>query len=436
MKPNESSAPGKAGKAVSSRVIRAALLGWLASLCVTGLLYATGVLTGISRVFYGGNVDAGGAIWQWVPAVLVAGFLAWLMVDIASLVLRLTVAVVTLVEVAVMGWVLSTFGVAWCPTVALVAGGGAVAFGLVYCQTADGRRKGIVETLFAGKISEATANAFIDSKEPFRPYGEQREASSVTCEIFNRLRLEDILPASAYMALLNQFGRVVRVALKQAGGIVEQTSGESVVAFFGAFVPSKDHAAEASLAAVYLASELEHFRGECIENWEVVLDCRIAVNSGSVVTGLAGGASSPGYRVVGSSVDFGHRLCLANQFYGSQILMGPQAYDLAGKSVEVRPLDLVRRTNEEPGKPKFESFEIYELLAVKGDLPPEEQERRDLFWRGVILYRSRLWEEAAKCFEVALNDAGSEDAPARLYLNRIAMRQKGVEVAECEWVKG
>jgi len=132
----------------------------------------------------------------------------------------------------------------------------------------------------------------------------------------------------------------------------------------------------------------------------------VAVHSGTVSVGALGNH----FFVTGETVDFCRRLCQANPTYGTRILAGQQAVE-AG-AVEVRPVELIwnhaAQTREE----------VYELLALQGGLSVEERARREIFWKGVILCRRKLWSAAAAQFEIVLRDTAAGDALVRFYLAR------------------
>jgi len=135
---------------------------------------------------------------------------------------------------------------------------------------------------------------------------------------------------------------------------------------------------------------------------------------------LAAAGYAGGFRVTGEPIEFCRRLCIANTLFGSRILLGPRAFQLAPEAVEVRPMELFHPHGQQAPE------EIYELLALKNQLTPEEAERRDTFWRGIVLFRARQWDLAAAHFETVLRrDAACEDGPSRFYLERIAHLRDG-----------
>jgi len=70
-------------------------------------------------------------------------------------------------------------------------------------------------------------------------------------------------------------------------------------------------------------------------------------------------------------------------------------------------------------KGKDKPVRIYELLARKGVLGEEFQKARDLFSKGLELYRGQKWEEAAALFQQVLAILPG-DGPAKTFLSRCA----------------
>lgn len=361
---------------------------------------------------------------QWLAALVLCLVLGWTTVDITSLPLKLMVAGIALLETATLGWVVHTVGGAWSPVMALVGGGLATLFGLIYCQTEEGQRKQITEGLFADRVSARTLREFVDSDLPLPLAGAHREVSTVVCELVNAEKLSQQLPPEVYLALLNQFSDVVAEKVKEAGGIVDLIEGHRVAGHFGAFLPAKQHAVAACLTALEVNGALAAFAAECIQRWEVIPDYRVGVASGEAIAGVA--PNTLRFAVVGETLDFATRLARATVFYGSKTLAAPETLRLAAKRIEVRPLELIRRPGE--GLAPQDVFEVYELLGTTDQITQEELEQRNLFWRGVVLYREKLWDEAAKCFETVIKNAGSEDAPARFYLRRVQEAKEGSPV--------
>ena len=406
------------------RTLKAALVCGALATSLAGFLSTLGAFGAWGTALFGAAGAGPNPLSQWAGAAILAFGLAWTTVEIDPLSLQLVVAALALVEAAVLSWLLHLFGVAWPPFTAIVAGLLSTAFGFLYNRSPGGRRKRLVGALFGGRISARTERLMVASRQPLDLSGEKIEASVVVCEIFNHQLLAEVLPPKDYVALTNAFLQAGAGVLMEAGGTLDDCNGQQLRAIFGAPLADPNHAAQACAAACALGRRLEAICGETIEKWNAAPDYRIGINSGELIAAAYGAGRIASYRVAGEPLEFCHRLCVANRFYGTRMLLGPKAFQLASETVEVRPMELIRLPDRQGPE------EIYELLAPKNALTPEEAERRDLFWKGVILFRERRWDEAIGYFHTALHGAVCEDAPARFYLERIAHAREGEQALD------
>ena len=406
------------------RTLKAAFVCGALATSIAGFLFTLGAFGIPGEALFGHAGATPQPLFQWLGALVLGFGLAWTTVDIETGSLQGVVAALALLEAVILSWLLHLFGVAWPPFTALTAGVLATAFGLLYNRSPGGLRKRLVRRLFGGRISARTERLLIESREPLDLAGERVEASVVVCEIFNRQLLSETLSPKDYVALANAFLKAGAEALMDAGGLLDECNDQQLRAIFGAPLADPDHAVHACAAANALGRRLEAFCKESIELWKAAPDYRIGIDSGELIAAAYGVGGAAGYRVAGEALEFCRRLCVANQFYGSRVLVGPRAFQLAAPSVEVRPMELIRL----PGRQAPE--EIYELLAPKDALTPGEAERRDLFWKGVILFRERRWDEAEAYFQTALHGAACEDAPVRFYLDRIAHAREGAQALD------
>jgi class 3 adenylate cyclase len=251
-----------------------------------------------------------------------------------------------------------------------------------------------------------------------------KEATIVVCEIFNHDQLTDALPVKEYVSVHNSFLRNAADFLVERGGYLDECDGESLRVVFGAPVPDRNHAVTACEAALALSKRLDEVNAECLREWKHTFDFRIGVNSGDVVVAAYGSRRLGAFSVAGEAVDWGRRLCAANMVYGCRCVIGTQTFQLAEEKIEVRPLELVQRHAEDRDRE-----EIYELLARRKDLSPEDIARRDLYWKGIVYYRAKKWDEALAHFSMALPPDGM-DGPLELYIRRIEQLRGGVSVLD------
>ncbi len=361
---------------------------------------------------------------QYSLGIALAFILAWTTIDIPRPSLKHVIAFGALAEVIGMTAIFKLFGHYFSPFAGLTAIAGSFTLGFLYSRSEAGSRKRILRQILGDRISEATFKRLIDSAEPLNLEGERREVTIIVCEIFNHDELEDALPAPDYVALTNSFRRNVADLLVERGGYLDECDGESVRVVFGAPLRDLNHGANACEAALALEDRLNAVNRECHTIWKQMFDFRIGVNSGEMVLGAYGSRRLGNYSVAGEPVEFGRRLCRANLIYGSRILLGAGTFYFAEPAIEVRPMEMIQRFDDGSRE------EIYELLAMRDVLSFEELERRDLFWKGVVFYRSQLWEEALDLFYSARAPKGA-DGPVEFYIRRIEQMRGGL--AALDW---
>jgi len=292
---------------------------------------------------------------------------------------------------------------------------------LIFRQTLEGSREAILRRLFGQRLRPAIFGSLVDGQLPVDFPGELHEASVIVCTIHNHVELMEVLRPADYVALMNLYLRTASDFLVDVGGYLDECSGESIRVVFGAPLPvegAANHASKAAVASIDLVSRLEELNRECDRRWQKRLDFRVGVNSGSMIAAAFGGARIGRYSVSGPAVEFARHLSAACAQYGCRILSGPLTYEMASESVEGRPIDLLQRAGTR------RRVELYEFLAPKLSLSPERERSRDQFWKGVILFRERKWEEAIKAFSTA-RIPGIPDKVLDHYLERVERARRG-----------
>ena len=379
----------------------------------------------LARAFGAAAAPESHRILQYPFFIAFAFGIAWTTIDIGGRTLKCVVAAAALVQVVVAAGLLHLFGVFFSPWACLTVILLSFAAGFVYSQTPGGSRKRVVHEMFGDRVSAQTFTKLVDSDQPLTFEGEMCEASVVVCEIFNHEELSDVLSVADYVAMNNAFLRNASELLVARGGYLDECDGESLRIIFGAPVADEQHARTACAAAMALVKRLDEVNDECHRVWKQIFDFRVGVNSGELVVAAYGSRRLGNFSVAGEPVEFARRLCAANTIYGSRVLIGCGTFNLAETQVEVRPMELIQRHQDDRSREEF-----YELLALNGDLAAEEGERRDLFWKGIVYYRQELWDEALSYFYSARTSPGG-DGPVEFYIRRIEQLRQGV--ASLDW---
>ena len=291
----------------------------------------------------------------------------------------------------------------------------------LFRRTEAGSREPVLMRLFGQRLRPEIFRQLVDGEWPVDFPGEMHEASVLVCSVHNHVELMEVLKPADYVSLMNLYLRTASDFLVDVGGYLDECSGDSIRVIFGVPLAPQgilNHAAKAARAAIDLVARLEELNRECDNRWQQRLDFRIGVNSGPMIAAAYGGARLGRYSVSGPVVDFTRHLSAACAQYGCRILSGPLSYEMASETVEGRPIDLLQRAGSR------RRVELYEFLAPKNALSPERERSRDQFWKGVILFRERKWEEAIKAFASA-RIAGIPDRVLDHYLERVERARRG-----------
>ena len=194
-------------------------------------------------------------------------------------------------------------------------------------------------------------------------------------------------------------------------GTIDKYIGDAVMAFWGAPIPNKNHAADACRAALANQDKLQ----ELCKTWrgqgKPELWTRIGISSGELVIGNMGSEERLNYTVIGNPVNLASRLESLNKVYGTKIIISQNTKELISDVFVVRPLDLVAVKGQEVG-----NF-IYELVGFRNEATRKMVELADEYESALKTYIDSRFEEAAKKFEVITRQF-PYDAPTTLLLKR------------------
>jgi class 3 adenylate cyclase len=345
--------------------------------------------------------------------VLFLGFVvAWTILQVTEPWRRTAVLALLFAELIAATWILGRLGLPFPPLPALLAVALATILAVVVGLTRSARERRAIARLFAPHLGPKTLDRLtsdtpLDLSKPLL-----RKASFVFCEIGNEADLIDQLEPAACAELTRRFIDLASKHFLAAGGYLHGADGEGIRVLFGFPQTQEHHALEAARAALAFR---DSFRDAASEKPDSLgkIDLRLGISSGNIVATLRDDVSSGEIVLAGEPLEIGRRLARANQTYGSQILLGPRTYNLAGKAILARPLDFLRSAEA------HERFEVYELVALSEKATPEQIARRDQFWNGVLYFRARRWNEALAEFTRAASTNGETDRPLQWYLRRL-----------------
>lgn len=404
------------------RYFKASIIIGLASAFIVGALYGTGFTRTLDialRTFFGfpneGIPPLSGG--QFIAIIAFAWAIAWTSVDIVKPLLKTIIALLTVILLLTGSWVLALHGHFFSPFPSVAAALVSLFIGLGYGRSESGMRKKILHRLFGQRLSKRSLQKLVNSNVPLSFSGERVECSLLVCEISNHSHLMSLEPAD-YVAMTNLYLRAASDYLVDVGGYLDECDGESVRVIFGAPGADPQHATTAVRAALELATRLDNVNKDCDASWHRRFDYCISVHSGEVIAAAYGGSRLGSFSVAGESVEFARRLCSAAAIYGTRILTTSDTFEETGETFEARPMDLIM----EPVTHR--RIEIYEVLSMRNGLSPERRRSRDHFWKGVIYYREKKWDQAVEELSSA-RISGLPDAALDFYVQRVERARRG-----------
>ncbi len=286
-----------------------------------------------------------------------------------------------------------------------------LAMSSVFSYATEGRQKRQIKQAFSHYMSDLLVQDLLKHPEKLRLGGEKRVLTVFFSDLAGFTSMSEKLTPEAVVTLLNRYLTAMTDIILASGGIIDKYEGDAIMAFWGAPLPQEDHAVRACQAALENQARLVELRQEFIRTDLPPVHARIGINTGEMIIGNLGSSQRFDFTVIGDSVNLASRLEGAGKEYGTAILISEETYRQAQAAVEVRELDLLQV------KGKQLPVRIYELMAQKGGLNPEQRRTCELFAEGLALYRNQNWEEAVRRFQQIL-ELSPEDGPAKTFIHR------------------
>ncbi|HLD49555.1 MAG TPA: adenylate/guanylate cyclase domain-containing protein, partial [archaeon] len=257
------------------------------------------------------------------------------------------------------------------------------------------KQKKHITNIFGKYVSKEVVDEIL-KMEKIELKGEKKEITILFSDIRGFTSLSEKLKPEQIVELLNTYLTAMTDIILEKKGVVDKYIGDAIMAFWGAPIEEKSHAALACEAALAMKKKLDEMKLE--------IKIGIGINTGEAVVGNMGSAKRINYTVIGDSVNIASRFEGLNKEYGTTIIIGEETAKQA-KGFAFRELDLIKVKGKE--KP----VRIYELLD-------EKSESISHFEKGLSLYRKSKWGEAMKEFRKA------NDKPSVVFIERCNQLKK------------
>lgn len=222
------------------------------------------------------------------------------------------------------------------------------------------------------------------------------------------------LPAEEAIVLLYDCLDAMTQAIMDHGGTLHAYEGDAIVAFWGAPVPTADHAVQGCLAALALQARVAELNTRLHQDGKPAVSVKCGLQTGKLFLGevaLRQQQAATVWRTFGPAAELAFRLESANKSLGTSILVGHDTYAQAQGAIEARVV----------GQVKVRLYPTavmaYEVLARKGELATHKTPVLARYMAGFTHYQARQWEQALPAFTEALQ-FDPTDGPSRFYKER------------------
>jgi adenylate cyclase len=170
------------------------------------------------------------------------------------------------------------------------------------------------------------------------PAGDHREGEELTIAVlfadlrgFTRLA-ERKLPYDVVF-ILNRYFEAVGGAITDVGGIVNQFTGDGVMALFGVDVGAEEGCRQAVRAAAAMVARLRELSLTLADDLTTPLRLGVGIHAGPAVVGRMGYATTTYLTAVGDTVHVAARLEALTKEYGAELMLSEEVATRAGLDV-------------------------------------------------------------------------------------------------------
>jgi class 3 adenylate cyclase len=275
-----------------------------------------------------------------------------------------------------------------------------------------------IRETFGRYIDPRVADGLLDQPALAAVDGQRRIMTVLFCDMKGFTTLSEGVTPQGLVKIMNLYLSTMSAPINAHHGIIDKYIGDAIMAYWGPpFIEEAEQANAACLAAIDMMRRVVGLRTELPELLGVrtipaECDLRIGIATGEALVGSIGSEFMMSYTVMGDTVNLASRLESANKLYGSRCLISQATAAACAATIEVREIDRVIVVGQ------TQSQTIFEIMAPKGELAPDQARLRDRYHEGLAAYRERLWDIALAAFAAALEIAPA-DGPSTAMVARI-----------------
>ncbi len=298
---------------------------------------------------------------------------------------------------------------------------------LVYGYLFEKRKREHLKTMFGQYVPAKHIDEMIKTSSDYALQGEDRDMSVLFADIRNFTSISENLKAKKLVELLNTFFTPMTEIIFKHHGTIDKYVGDLIMAFWGAPLHDKNHAANAVQSALEMLEKVDEFRVSLAPHQWPDIKIGIGINSGIMSVGDMGSRFRRNYTVLGDAVNLASRAESLTKFYGVNIIVTEYTQQHLISKFVFRKLDRVRVKGKKKG------VEIYEAICLIAKSNSTLTAELDLYHQAQDFYFSQQWDQADTIFS-KLHQQNPHKTIYKIYLERINEFKKSPPPAEWDGV--
>jgi len=283
-------------------------------------------------------------------------------------------------------WIVDLFA----PVLAIVLSYGATsAINFLY----EGRKRLHVKRIFSQYVSPKVVDKILTHPDALHLEGERKPLTIFFMDFAGFTSMSEKLDPSELVKLISEYHNEAAMEIFMTEGTLDKFIGDAIMAFWNDPIDQPDHALRACLSAIGAQKRLKQMVRVMKERGLPEMRARIGLNTGVATVGNMGAKGQVNYTLIGDEVNLASRLEGVNKEFGTEIIVSEATYLQAKERLEARELALIKV------KGKKLPVRIFELIALKGEAPPERMELVRNFEAALREFRARKFAEALELFQ-------------------------------------
>jgi len=260
----------------------------------------------------------------------------------------------------------------------------ATALDMAHGYLTESRTKRHLAHLFGTYVPPELVDEMLLEPERYSMQAASRELTVMFCDMRGFTAMSERMEPVQLQGLLNDIFSRLTQAIRAHRGTIDKYMGDCVMAFWGAPVPTQEHAALAVRAALDMVAAVQALNERHRAAGLPEIGIGIGLNTGTMCVGDMGSDMRRSYTVIGDAVNLGSRLEGLCKVYGVDIVASESTRQQAPDFVW-QELDRVRV------KGKEDAVAIFRPLGRQGQVAPEQLRWLEQWNEALARLRAQDW---------------------------------------------